>query len=160
MIKPLRIEILFAGLTHLVWLTLLALCISKESPVLIINYLAEIESGTALFLYAIIISVSFFLGTIAENFVVAINYFLKNGEKRNQSRKLFKSTPAENWGAKSFFFSSFWGLLFILLLLMFSNYIDSCDVKLAILVLGVILLIGIISSLLYWYNMEKRFNQE
>ena len=41
MIKPLRIEILFAGLTHLVWLTLLALCISKESPVLIINYLAE-----------------------------------------------------------------------------------------------------------------------
>ncbi len=101
-IKPLRIEILFAGFTHLVWLTLLALCISKVSPVLIINYLAEIESGTALFLYAIIISVSFFLGTIAENFVVAINYFLKNEEKRNQSRKLFKSTQLKIGALKVF----------------------------------------------------------
>ena len=160
MIKPLRVEILFAGLTHLVWLTLLAFCISGESPIIIINFLKTIESGTALFLYAIIISISFFLGTIAENFVIAINYFRKNEEQRNQSRELFKSSPDANWGAKSFFFSSFGGLLFILIILMFSNYIDSCNVKWAILVVGVILLIGTLSSLLYWRHMEKRFNQE
>ena len=160
MIKPLRIEILFAGLTHLVWLTLLAFCISGESPLLIINFLTKMESGTALFFYAIIISVSFFLGTIAENFVVAINYFRKNEEQRIQSRKLFKSSPAENWGAKIFFFSSLWGLLLILLMLLFSNYIDSCKVKWAILVLGVILLIETLSSLLYWHHMEKKITQE
>jgi len=159
-IKPLRIEILFAGFIHLVWLTLLAFFISGESPVIIINFLKTIGSGTALFLYAIIISVSFFLGTLAENFVTAINYFRKNEGQRNLSRKLFKSSASENWGAKSFFFSSFLGLLLILLVLMLSNYVDSCNVKLAILVLGVLLLIGTFISLLYWIHMEKKFNQE
>ena len=156
MIKPLRIEILFAGLTHLVWLTLLAFCISGESPVEVINFITKIGSGTALFLYAVIVSVSFFLGTIAENFVIALNYFRKNEEQKNRTRELFKSSAGENWGAKSFFFSISWGLLFILLILIFSNYIASCYVKLAILVLGIILLIGTISSLLFWNHIEKK----
>ena len=160
MIKPLRIEILFAGLTHLVWLTLLAIFISGQSPVILINFFTIIESGAALFLYAVIISVAFFLGTIAENFVIAMNYFRKKEEQRNKSRKLFESSRVKNWSAKSFFFSSFWGLLFILLILMFSNYIDSSNVKWAILVLGVILLMGTFVSLLYWHHMENQFNKE
>ncbi|MEJ2616029.1 MAG: hypothetical protein P8Z35_13810, partial [Ignavibacteriaceae bacterium] len=149
MIKPLRIEILFTGLVHLVWLTLLAFCISGESPRILINFLTKIESGAALFLYAIIISISFYLGTIAENFVIAINYFRKNKEQKSQSIKLLKINSTGIWGAKSFFFSSFWGILFVLFLLMFSNYIDSYKVKLAILVLGILLLIATLSSLIY-----------
>ena len=159
-IKPLRIEILFAGFIHLVWLTLLAFFILGKSPVIIINFLNND------WIWNSIISLCYnhfsfiFLGTLAENFVIAINYFRKNEGQRNLSRKLFKSSAAENWGAKSFFFSSFLGLLLILLILMLSNYVDSCNVKLAILVLGVLLLIGTFISLLYWIHMEKKFNQE
>jgi hypothetical protein len=160
MIKPLRIEILFAGFIHLLWLTLLAFFISGESPLKMMNFLTTIGSGTALFLYAIIISVSFFLGTVAENFVIALNYLRKNKEQRNQSIKLLESSRSENWGSKSFFFSSSAGLLFLIVMLVFSNYIESCSVKWAITVIGVILLLGTVSSLCYWRHVEKIFNQK
>jgi hypothetical protein len=155
-IKPLRIEILFAGITHFLWITLLALCILGESPDIILKFLTKVESGTAVFLFAIIVSVCFFLGTIAENFLIALNYFRKNEKGREKILKLFTGTPGEIWGAKIFFLSSFSGLLIIITLLLLSDKIESFNAKWAIFVVGMILELATFTSFLFWYNLERR----
>jgi MFS family permease len=152
-IKQLPIETVFSGVIHLLWLTLLELCLLGKSPEIIINYLANIGSGTAVFLIAFTFSLSFFLGRIAEHFIIAVNYFRNNEDKKAKSIKLFEGTSGEIWGNKIFSFSSTCGLL--ILGIMLCILIDSWDIKWKILLIDLLLLIPTITSTIYWYIFEK-----
>ena len=147
MIKQLRIEILFTGLLQIISITLLGFMIADKSIEDIFLFLGRIGSGTSIFLYALLVTISFFLGTIFENSVSAF-ICLKTKRKPDTER-------IEIWKAKSFFAASFLWVLVILLLLMISQDIESCKAKLAILIIGIILLIETLSSYPYWWYWEK-----
>jgi O-antigen/teichoic acid export membrane protein len=153
-IKALNIETVFSGLIHLVWLTLLTLCILGKSPDVVFCYLEQVESGTAVILIAILFSVSFFLGRMAEHLIIALNYFRKNEKDREKSLELYKDNQGEIWGNKIFSVSSFCAILLVVLFLLLLP--TASKVRLAILILGLILLSTTIISSIYWYNFEKR----
>lgn len=57
MIKQLRIEILFTGLLQLIFMTLLGFMIADKSIEDIFLFLGGIESGTSIFLYALLVTI-------------------------------------------------------------------------------------------------------
>ena len=83
-IKSLRIETVFSGGIHLIWITLFLLCLLGESPETILCYLSKIQSGMAVILVTILFSLSFFLGRISEHLLIAYNYYCRKSciEKR------------------------------------------------------------------------------
>ena len=76
-IKSLRIETVFSGGIHLIWITLFLLCLLGESPETILCYLSKIQSGMAVILVTILFSLSFFLGRISEHLLIAYNYYCR-----------------------------------------------------------------------------------
>lgn len=154
-IKELNIETVFSGSIHLLWLTLFTLILLGRSPDILFSYLSEIQSGTAVFLVAVFFSLSFFLGRVAEHFIIAVNYLCRKS-KRQGFVDSFTGTKEEIWGNKIFFFNSACGLLAVWLFL-FAEY---WNVVWTILIIGAILLIGTISSFVYWYKFEGRFNEK
>jgi len=155
-IKPLNIETVFAGGIHLIWLTLLVLSVLGKSPDIIFSYLSNIESGTAVLLVAVLFSVAFFIGRIGEHFVSAINYFIHKN-KRKLYVDTFAGETGEVWANKIFTFSASIGLIFSIVTLFIT--IENTATKKAILIIGIILLIGTLSSFLYWYSFGKRLGQ-
>ena len=148
-IKPLYIETVFSGFIHLVWITLLTLCALDLSPVIIINFLEEVGSGTAVFLIAVIFSISFFLGRMAEHFIIALNYFIHK-DRRPKYVDTFGGTHGEIWGNKIFALSSCLGLLVLVAILIIVTGFWK------ILFIGAILIAATFISFIYWYNFEKR----
>jgi hypothetical protein len=157
-IKPLHIETVFAGFIHLIWITILTLCVLGISTEVIFCYLTQIESGTAVILLAILFSVSFFLGRMAEHLIIAINYFRRNEKEREKILELYKDNPGEIWGNKIFSVSSFCAILFAVIILLVLP--TSCKVRLAILILGLILLSTTFISSIYWYKFEQKNNSK
>lgn len=157
-IKPLHIETVFAGFIHLIWITILTLCVLGISPEVIFCYLTQIESGTAVILLAVLFSVSFFLGRMAEHLIIAINYFRRNEKEREKILELYKDNPGEIWGNKIFSVSSFCAILFAVIILLVLP--TSCKVRLAILILGLILLSTTFISSIYWYKFEQKNNSK
>jgi hypothetical protein len=155
-IKPLHIETLFSGGIHLVWLTLLTICILGEAPDIIFNILFNLESGTAVFLFAIVFALSFFLGRVAEHFIVALNYFRKNEKGKSKTAELFEGEPAEIWGNKIFSFSTLIGLLILVIMLLSTT--ESWNTKRAILIIGGILILATFISFLFWFNFNRRLS--
>jgi hypothetical protein len=157
-IKPLQIETVFAGFIHLIWITLLTFYVLGKSPEVIYCYLRQVESGTAVILVAVLFSVSFFLGRMAEHLIIAINYFRKNEKEREKILELYKDNPGEIWGNKIFSVSSFCALLFavIILLVLPATFKE----RLAILILGLILLSTTFISSFYWYKFEQKINSK
>ena len=133
-------------------MTLFSLILLGKSPDIIFSYLSEIQSGTSVFLVAVFFSLSFFLGRVAEHFIIAVNYFCRKS-KRQGFVDSFIGTKEEIWGNKIFFFSSALGLLAIMLFLL-AEYRNEL---LAILIIGVILLIATASSFIYWYKFGGKF---
>jgi|WetSurSiteA1Bulk_404760.scaffolds.fasta_scaffold05213_5 hypothetical protein len=150
-IKALNIETVFSGSIHLLWLTLLTLMLLGKSPDIIFSYLSKIDSGTAVLLAVLLFSVSFFIGRTAEHFIIAVNYF-SNKAKRQGFIDSFKGTKEEIWGNKIFFFSSALGLLTTTLSLL----IEYWNERLAIIIIGVILIIGTTCSFIYWFCFGRR----
>lgn len=155
-IKPLRLETIFSGGIHLLWLTLLTLKILGESPDIILSYLSQMGSGTAVFLIALLFSFAFFIGRIAEHFLSALNYLCKPDE-RQEYANAFEGSKGGAWANKIFSLSATVGLLFFGICLWIVS--DSGNIKIAILVIGLILLTGTISSFLYWFKLGKKLNQ-
>ena len=159
-IKSMRIETVFSGFIHLAWLALLCLIIIGESPIKILNSLFTIDSGMAVLLTPLLFSLSFFLGRVAEHFFIAINFCRKNKVDKEKKVKSFtgkEKTKAEIWGNKIFFFSSSSGLIILVPLLYQCQ--ESWNIKLAILVLGGILIIATIVSTLYWRYLDNKVNK-
>jgi len=156
-IKPLRIETVFSGGIHLIWLTLLVLYFLNRSPDVIFNFLSKIEPGTSVFLLAVLFSVAFFIGRIAENFLGAINYLKSDDEKRQSLANNFIGEAGVIWGNKSFSLSSLFGLIISTIMLCIQA--ESENARLAILVVGFILIIATASSFCYWFYFEKRTNK-
>jgi hypothetical protein len=154
-IKPLHIETIFADAIHLLWLILLALCLLGKSPDIIFTYLSKIESGTAVFLIAVSFSVAFFIGRIAEDFLSVVNYFFRK-KNRQEYTNNFKGTTGEIWANKIFALNASIGLLFFVTALVIVS--EGNNIRKTIIVMGLILLIGTVSSFLYWYNFGKRKN--
>ena len=152
-IKQLPIETVFSGGIHLLWLTLCELCILGKSPNIIINYLANIGAGTAVILVAIVFATSFFLGRIAEHFIIATNYCRKDKDEKAESVKLFEGTPGEIWGNKIFSFSSFCGLLFLGIILCL--LINPWNAKWPVLLIDFLLLIVTLTSTIYWWKFGE-----
>ncbi len=153
-IKPLSIETVFSGGIHLLWITLCELCLLGKSPDMVISYIANIGSGTAVILIAMVFATSFFLGRIAENFIIATNYFIcKDENEKAKSVELFEGTRGEIWGNKMFSFSSFCGLLFLGIILCI--IINPWTVKWSILLIDFLLLIVTLTSTIYWWKFGK-----
>ena len=148
-IKPLYIETVFSGFIHLVWITLLTLCALDLSPVIIINFLEDVGSGTAVILIAVIFSISFFLGRMAEHFIIALNYFIRK-DRRQGYVDTFGGTHGEIWGNKIFSLSACIGLLVLVAILIIVTGFWK------ILFIGAILIVATFISFIYWYNFEKR----
>jgi O-antigen/teichoic acid export membrane protein len=154
-IKPLHTETIIAGGVHLIWITLLAICLLGDSPNLILNFLAEIESGTAIFLVAIIFFVAFFLGRIGEHFLIALNYFRKGKKGKEKSIELFKGkmNSGDIWSNKMFTLNSTIGILGLIIMICLSNV--PMEAKSTSLIIGIILLIATVCACAYWSNLEK-----
>ncbi|HEY6626194.1 MAG TPA: hypothetical protein VIZ21_04510 [Ignavibacteriaceae bacterium] len=153
-IKALNIETVFSGGIHLLWLALLTFKLLGKSPEMIFSELSQIASGTGVLLAAILFSVSFFIGRIAEHFIIAINYLFSKKKTRQTYVKDFKGTSSDIWGNKIFSLSSFVGLLIFGIMLY--SMTNSWNEILAILVIGTILLTETASSFFYWYYLGKR----
>ena len=156
-IKSLYIETVFAGLIHLIWITLLTLYILGKSPQVIFCYLSQVESGTAVILLAIIFSVSFFLGRIAEHFLIAANYLFSKKKTRQAYINDFKGDTNEIWGNKIFSLNSFVGLLFVGLLLL--RLVKSEEEWNVILIIGGMLWLGTLCSFIYWLCFGKKIKE-
>lgn len=146
-----RVETLITGFFHLLWLTLLALFLLGESPDVILIFLAKVESGTAIFLFAVIVGVSFYLGTLAEHLLIVFNYWRKNEEGRNKIIESFRGTPAEIYGNKSFFLSAFSGLVILMVLLL----LESSNGKWAISIIGIPLSLVTLIPVCFWKHMTN-----
>jgi hypothetical protein len=84
--NPFQFEILVAGFSHLLWLTLLALFILGIPPNHIPEFFMKVEAGTAVILVALIGGASFFLGVLAEHFLVCVSYIKK--DKNGREKKI------------------------------------------------------------------------
>jgi hypothetical protein len=113
--KQFKPEILIAGFAHLLWITLLALWMLGKSPDIVICFFSNITSGTAILIGSLIIGISFFLGVLAEHFLIIISYWFMNDENKNKQIAKFK--PDEAWQSKSFFRSMFFASACIIILL-------------------------------------------
>ena len=82
--KLLRIEILIAGFSHLLWMTFLALCILGKSTDVIFSSISAIKPGTAIIFSAIIIGVSYYLGMLAEHSGSTLIYFFRDEHKKSE----------------------------------------------------------------------------
>jgi len=156
-IKPLYIETVFTGFIHLIWITLLTLCILGKSPEVIFCYLSQVESGTAVILLAISFSVSFFIGRIAEHFIIAVKYLFSTNATRQTYVNDFKGTTSDIWGNKIFFLSSFVGLLFVVLLLL--SLLKSEEEQNVTSIIGGILCLGTLCSFIYWLCLGKKIKK-
>lgn len=155
--KEFRPAILVAGLLYLVCLTLIAILIlgipiDKIFFNEFINPLFNIAPGPALLLISLIVVLSFLLGDLAENAVVAVIYF----RKKYPDNKL----PDDAWGAKSFFRLVAFAVLAIVILLFFVCKFESCKQIWAIIVIGFILETGATLSWLCWKRRIKLFEDE
>jgi hypothetical protein len=148
-IKPLYIETVFAGFIHLIWITLLSFCILEKSPDVIFCYLSKVDTGITVLLFALLFSVSFFLGRIAEHFLIAANYLFSKKKTRQAYVNDFKGASTDIWGNKIFTLSSFIGLLFSGILLL--NLAKGEEEKSVILIIGGILCLVTLSSFIYWF---------
>ena len=156
-IKALNIETVFSGFIHLLWSTLLTLIILGESPSIVLNFFDKIESGPSVLLIAVAFSMSFFLGRIAEHFFIALNFCRKNKDDKEKKIKSFagnNETKGEIWGNKMFFFSSLVGLLILGFLLYILT--ESWNAKVAIIVIGGMLITATVVSTLYWKYLDNK----
>jgi len=159
-IKALNIETVFSGFIHLLWITLLTIWILNVSPAFILIYLNNIGSGTSVLLIAVAFSLSFFFGRTAEHFFVAINFSRKGRIfKDNKVSALANNQgiKGEIWANKIFFFSSSIGLLFLGFLLYILT--ESWNAKLAIIVIGGILITATVVSTLYWKYLDNKVHE-
>ena len=157
-IKALNIETVFSGSIHLLWLTLLTFMLLGKSPEMFFCDFPKIEAGTAVLLSAILFSVSFFIGRIIEQFIIAINYLFSRKKTRQTYVKDFKGTPSDIWGNKIFTLSSLIGLLLFGTLLF--NLAKGEEEKKAICIIGGILCLSTLCSFIYWLCLGKKIKSE
>ena len=155
-IKPFRIEILIAGFSHLLGLTLLGIYFSGESPYSILIFLSNLKSETAVFLLTIIAGISFFLGTLAEHSLIVLNYCLNNKEGKKKIIESYKGTPEGIWTSKIFFLSmTISGLFLIIGLLLLDNKFKSYNVYWTIFIIGILIELVTFISFLFWRQVSK-----
>jgi hypothetical protein len=108
--NPFNIEYPIAGFSHLLWLTLLALWLLDIPLTNLISFLTSIESGTAVILVATLGGISFFLGFLAEHFLVWGSYLI-NKKERGEKIDSYRNQVKMTWSAKSFFRSMAFAIL-------------------------------------------------
>jgi len=157
-IKPLHIETVFTGGIHLLWLTLFSLYLMGKSPDIIFCYLSKIESGTAVVLVAILFAVSFFLGRLAEHFLIAANFFcIKNKIGKLKMIIFFEDNYGEVWGNKIFYINSFVGLAFLIIMLLILSVMRIVqNLVLPVILIGVPLVLVTWISYKYWHNLDDK----
>ncbi len=158
-----RIQILVEGFSHLLWLILLALYMLEIPPQEFLELLSKIKPGTVVLLGAIIIGASFFLGTLAENLLIALSYFFKKKTERKNTLNLPDdlSGVAWAWGVKSFFRSlAVSGAIIIVLILCLDNKYESSSHWWTIITIGIILESGTVACWLFLkYQIRDRENK-
>lgn len=158
--NPFNIEILVAGFSHLVWLTLLALLLLGISPTNIVEPLSKIGSGTAVVLVALIGGVSFYLGFLAQAFLIFVSFLINKKERKNKIYSYLKEKD-KVWNNKNFFRSmafAIFGIMIFLLIMGSYNY-ESFRYLLAIIVIGIITESATVMSWLYWKYIGKEIEK-
>lgn len=155
--NPFNFEILVTGFSHLLWLTLFTLLLLGISPSKIIDSLSKIGSGTAVVLIALIGGVSFYLGFLAQDFLIFLSYLFNKRGRKNRIYS-YRSEKDKIWNNKSFFRSMAFAIVGILIFLLSMGFFNSESYKyfLAIIVIGFIVESTTIIAWLYWKHIERK----
>lgn len=156
---PFQFEILVAGFSHLLWLTLLAYFILGLPPNQIIDFLIKVEAGTAVILVALIGGVSFFLGVLAEHILVWVSYLKMNKNGRKKKIDFYCDQSCLVWGAKSFFRSMAFAIAGIIILLLLLDKSQSCKYFWTIVIIGLLIESATIISWLFWKHIGRKIEK-
>jgi hypothetical protein len=157
---PFQFEIIVAGFSHLIWLTLLAFMIQGSPPNKILDYFFALQAGTSVILIAIVGGISYFLGVLAESFFIWISFLKMDEQRRKKKINKYRSKSNYIWNGKSFFRSMAFAICGILLFLLLLDKSQSSKYCCTIVVIGLIIESITIICWLFWKYIEGKISSK